>query len=428
VRRTRSGSEGSRAVCAADFRGESGQSLIIIVIAMSLVLAMAAFAIDVAEWHGKRHQAQVAADAAALAAANCLATRGCNSMAAHQTAIDYATANGVPASNVDISGGDVTVTTQAPTPESFAGMFGVHPTASARAVASYKQDVQAQSAVYGAGCATPTNPPTSGCVVDCSHPGVTIDSQGNTTISGAIETNSYVDINIKGDATLGPVQSGPGVGKTCGTNSTSVKGNSSIADGPADATGFTSFPTTYSAVWTSAGSNECTDSSTYTASGYVGHSQISVSGGTSAVPSTITIGGNNTTVGSATTPVVMCASTSITLSGQQATLNDVTLVAPSITLPGNGLTITPDPSATPDGGGSPAVAIYDTGSTTLDFPKNNLAIEGAVYAPMAEILIEGNNGSNALFEGNTVDIQGNNGGDGPTTTLSAFPGGDQLTQ
>jgi hypothetical protein len=55
-------------------------------------------------------------------------------------------------------------------------------------------------------------------------------------------------------------------------------------------------------------------------------------------------------------------------------------------------------------------------------------VTGAVYAPLAGIVVQGNNGGTALFEANTVEIDGNNGGDGPSTTLTAFSGSDQLTQ
>ncbi|HWD70671.1 MAG TPA: pilus assembly protein TadG-related protein, partial [Solirubrobacteraceae bacterium] len=56
------------------FRGdESGQSLIVIVSAMTVLLGIAAFAIDTANWMVRHHDAQVVADSAALAAAQCLA-------------------------------------------------------------------------------------------------------------------------------------------------------------------------------------------------------------------------------------------------------------------------------------------------------------------------------------------------------------------
>src|ERR1700756_3894715 len=94
-------------------RGEQGQSLILMLVALTALFAFAALAIDVGQWYEKHHQAQVAADSAALAAANCLATAKCTSTAsggdASNLATSYASSNGVPATSVSISGGYVTV-------------------------------------------------------------------------------------------------------------------------------------------------------------------------------------------------------------------------------------------------------------------------------------------------------------------------------
>ncbi len=438
MRRTGRGRRGSRDRLAALIREESGQSLILIVLAMTLILALAAFSIDVALWQTKRHQAQVAADAAALAAANCLATRACTSTTsggdAYTKATTYAAANGVPASSVTIANNQVTVATQTPAPDAFAGIFNVHPTAGARAVASYTDGVIAPSSVYGADCTNATNPPNvTSCSPSCANRGVTINSQGKTNINGAIESGGSVSVDIAGTDSIGPVQYGHGCPNS--DNHVSVKGNASIANGPGQAAAATSYPTTYSGVWTSASQNECSASSIYTARTYPGSGNITVSGGSAMIPSTITLSGNSSSFGDPSVPVVMCASTSITIAGQKATLNDITLVAPNITLDSsnkststNNFTITPDPNAVPDGGGSPAVALYDTSGATLDLGKNDVTINGAVYAPLAQILEQGNNGGSALLEGNTVTIDGNNSADGPSTTLTAFSGSDSLTQ
>ncbi len=86
-------------------REESGQSLIIVAFAMVVVIGISAMAIDVASWYVKHHQAQVVADAAALAAANCLAnpnkgpapqcTSGTDTTTATTVAQAYGTDNGV---------------------------------------------------------------------------------------------------------------------------------------------------------------------------------------------------------------------------------------------------------------------------------------------------------------------------------------------
>jgi Flp pilus assembly protein TadG len=127
---------------------ERGQTLIIVVISMALFVLLAALAIDIASWYQKHHRAQVAADAAALAAATCMgnsksgATCTDNSDTTHATSVatSYASTNGLPTPttqvNVDTTDNNVTVTTQAPAPLSFAGINFAH-TISATAVASW---------------------------------------------------------------------------------------------------------------------------------------------------------------------------------------------------------------------------------------------------------------------------------------------------
>jgi Putative Flp pilus-assembly TadE/G-like len=130
-------------------RDESGQSLIVIVLSMVVLLGMAAFGIDTATWMVRHHQAQVVADSAALAAAHCLANPGqtgsidlkgtvttvpaCSSSSdttdAQTDAIDYAAANGltITTNNVTINPtkGTVSVTAPAPSTAVFASMFGL---------------------------------------------------------------------------------------------------------------------------------------------------------------------------------------------------------------------------------------------------------------------------------------------------------------
>ena len=109
---------------------------------MSLILTLAAFSIDIAQWQVGRHRAQVAADATALAAANCLATTACPT-----TANATSKANGIAGddgfsnpNNVSYAytSSTVKVTVTNPVHSSFAGLFGLPSvTASASATASY---------------------------------------------------------------------------------------------------------------------------------------------------------------------------------------------------------------------------------------------------------------------------------------------------
>jgi hypothetical protein len=117
---------------------------------MLVVLLMAAFAIDLATMYQRHHQAQVAADAAALGAANCLingkSANQCTSVtdtadaAAVATAI--ARANGMvltSTTQVSINTASHSVTVQAgeTPPVDFAGLVGLNPSVTARSVASF---------------------------------------------------------------------------------------------------------------------------------------------------------------------------------------------------------------------------------------------------------------------------------------------------
>lgn len=116
--------------------GQAGQSLPVIILSMAVIIAIAAFAIDVASWYAKHHQTQVAADSAALAAANCLANgakgQGPCSSATDYTeattiAVRYANDNGISITSSDVTFGNarVTVNAQATSPAWFSRLFGI---------------------------------------------------------------------------------------------------------------------------------------------------------------------------------------------------------------------------------------------------------------------------------------------------------------
>jgi hypothetical protein len=134
---------------------QQGQSLVLIILAMAVVLGMAALTIDVSSWYQKRHQAQVVADAAALAAANCLADAASTNTTANtctsttdttdatNVATTMAARNGVTiaGSNVIVGATDVTVTVPTQAPTFFAKVAAnlAQPAITARSVASFKQ-------------------------------------------------------------------------------------------------------------------------------------------------------------------------------------------------------------------------------------------------------------------------------------------------
>lgn len=418
--------------------GQDGQSLIIVVLAMFVVIGISALAIDVAQWYQKHHQAQVSADSAALAAANCLANSKCTPGTATGTATSMAATNRVPASIVSVNttgtnGGNVTVTTSTIAPQQFSA--GQTPRVSAQAVASYTNHLTAPASIFGSDCATPTLPPTSPCTIDCTKPGVTVLTSGGTNIPGAIVTNGSLDLDLKGGTTIGDIEYGGPSGASCAANNVEkIDNNTTVQNGPAEEQSFASLPETFNNVWTSTTTNECSNSSLYApnGSGTGNFAGISIPGWTSdsTYPNEVDIGtGNQSAIGSSGSPVIICANT-IVLGGNGEALTNMTLVANTFTFTGstNGFTITPASTATSDQSIAPNVAFYATSSSGINFGSNNVNITGVVYAPLGKITLVKNNTGPGFLEGNQVEDDGNNTAGGPQIVLTAFPGVDSLIQ
>jgi hypothetical protein len=198
-------------------RDESGQSLLVIVSSMTVLLAMAGFGIDTASWMVRHHNAQVVADSAALAAAQCLAspnqsstmfvdgaqttvpkcTSSTDSADAQTVAVDYAAANGlaITAANVsvDTTKKVVTVTATTTSPGIFAKVFGMaSSTQSAQAGAGWKP---------GGGCTTAGQNCDFMFANSDSCPGIALNvaTQGASTINGDIQTNGGLDASATGN-------------------------------------------------------------------------------------------------------------------------------------------------------------------------------------------------------------------------------------
>jgi hypothetical protein len=195
-------------------KDESGQSLILITAAMFAVLAMAAFAIDVATWYQKHHAAQVAADASALAAANYMGNGG-SAGSATTMATTYASNNGlaINSSNVTVDTTNDTVTVTVPTTGAltFGGIAVSPPNISARAVASW---LMTNCAVSGSSCAfmfaadnvcsgnTGVNSFINNQTTTIPH-GVTVAQNGTSgALSGSIISASNITTSVNGGATF----------------------------------------------------------------------------------------------------------------------------------------------------------------------------------------------------------------------------------
>ena len=191
---------------------------------MVALLGVAAITIDVGNWYVKRHQAQVAADAASLAAANCLADAGTSGDActsATDTANATSVANAIALANgVTLVSGDVTfpsgqVSVTAPNPASgvFGGIFGFKSTnVSAKATASYTSPSTACSNP-GSSCAA-VFAMGSSCSNSSGDPGgspIIFNGSGDT-IQGIMHSNGSIYEAGGGNQTLGQTTFGNGSG------------------------------------------------------------------------------------------------------------------------------------------------------------------------------------------------------------------------
>ena len=407
----------------ATIRHESGQSLVVLVFALVVILGVSALAIDVSGWFVTRHHAQVAADAAALAAANYMAVSEGTGTTATATsyAQQYVSRNGFDGSNatvnVNTTAATVTVTVPAKGSIFFAHALGFGPpNISATAVASWTTG-HAPYALFAYGT----------CLSDSSqgNGSIGIYVNGNTNLSGGVHSNGDMTGQY-GNNTTAP----PGTmsyGSSGGCSNTLTAGNSA-GSGTAPAIGGSSnlnYPVPYN-------SSSCTlqnGTSCYfdpsTACTYTAGST------TEPIPAGITVSGSDITitgsVGSSTNPVVLCAPNgTITVAANNVSL-DGSLYAGSVVIQSNSFTVTPP---------ADQLGIYMTGTGTLNLDpsngakgSNNVTLNNAyVFAPNGTVEVGGNNGTGFIEALNISVGSASNGkssyannwtfaGTGPTDTL-----------
>ncbi|WP_249020175.1 pilus assembly protein TadG-related protein [Conexibacter sp. S30A1] len=379
---------------------ESGQSLVVVVLALIVIMGVSALAIDVSGWFVTRHHAQVAADAAALAAANYMATSSGQGSVTTATgyARQYVADNGFNGNNatVTVNTSAATVTVTVPTTGSifFARALGFGPpNISATAVASYETGSSPYALFAGGTCTT-----GGGTGIDLNLNGnTTLDGvHSNGDLSGQIGNNTSVNLN-----TLSMYSK-------CSSSLQNGNNAKSPTVTPAP-TGVLSYPVNYASPTCTINNVNCyfpvapaaTPQCTYTAG--VGQS----------IPSglAITSSGNNITVtgsiGSSTTPVILCAPNGTITVATNNTTYYGTLYAQTVDLNGEGITLYPPPDQ---------LGIYETGTTTVQLNpgqgngkgSNNDVLENAyIFAPNATVDLGGNNGS-GFIEANSINVSGNN--------------------
>jgi hypothetical protein len=248
---------------------------------MGVIFAVAALAIDAASWMQRHHQTQVVADAAALAAANCLANPGTTSGSfyiggkettvapcssgtdtadATTVAQDYAQANGLSLKtsqiSFDTSTDHVTVSASATSSSFFATLFGINST-------TQSAGAQAKWTTGSSACTTAGNSCAavfamgSSCSNTGSDPGGSpiIFSGSGDTITGAVHSNGSIYENGGGNQKLGPTTYGNGSG--CALNYSSGGGgdtwNGSSTAPSSGQAATTTWPDDYSKVLTACG-------------------------------------------------------------------------------------------------------------------------------------------------------------------------------
>lgn len=396
---------GRRLITLRLLAGEQGQAMVITAAAMFAALMMSAFTIDAANWYQKHHQTQLAADAASLAAANCLANAGagrtCTSTTdttdAAAVAQTIAAANGIAIipSQVHVSAGKVTINAASNAPSLFAEAGGVaaanlNASASAgysAAMTTYTTITQETPTTTTSTSTTPvTGSPLALFAMDSSCADEGVNQQGGSdTFDGGVFSNSSLFLD-PGGSTYESLNYG--TGSSCGA--TTEGGGGDYTDGAATkALGdLTSWPVPYN---TSADPlPACTD--TYSGSG------------------TWDIGN----VASETTPVVYCyPNGTILLTGYES-YDDDSFICGSISIQGGGIGLEAEDYP------ANKLLIYATGTgDAANLTNGGGVIKGDVEAPNGTIgFNSGSNSFTGLLEGQDVLYDGGSEtitGDGPTT-------------
>jgi Flp pilus assembly protein TadG len=452
-------------------RDESGQSLIVIVSAMTVLLGIAGFAIEGASWMVRHHDAQIVADSAALAAAQCLATPnqagsiviagtqesvpGCSSSTdvsnAQQVAIDYAAANGITITdsnvNVDTTKDLVTVSDSTSTPGLFARVFGIgSSTQSARAGAGWSASANQCTSPGGSSCDF-LFAENSNC--QNSNNGITLTMSGNATVSGQIQSNGNLNDTVSGNISLGTGSYGPNTNGTCKLN-TVYSGHNPWGTLPTQATSDYPFPVDYTKDFPPCGGS---GELACQANGYPSFctnegSSITLTGsgsGDSAITQNIYCASGT---GTKSTPSTWNGSITVTLSGNY-TLYD-TFVGGSVSFIGSGNDILSSCGYTVSGFSSSDCAASVPAPVTTNYPvmyatgsssnalnitvSGGQTINGDLFAPngTAALTMSGNKTLTTMVEANNISgtVSGTFEGDGPAagSNGTAGPGSVSLVQ
>jgi Flp pilus assembly protein TadG len=245
-------------------RGADERGVVLVLVAMFMVsfLGMAALAIDIGSFYQSQRQAQAAADAGALAAAQDLPG---GAAAATTDGKAYALKNYPTASTPTVStpyngnSSQVKVTVDATTPSFFGHIFGLtsqHVTASAVAslTSSYTPCASAGSQCYAifamdTSCST-SNPPVAFGLAPLSPTG------GGTHITGGVHSNGSMNVG-GGGSSFGPTTYGNGSGCTMLPSNWNITGNT-FTSGPTAEAPILTYPINYANDFPACSGGACT--------------------------------------------------------------------------------------------------------------------------------------------------------------------------
>jgi Flp pilus assembly protein TadG len=339
---------------------ESGQTLVIVVLFLPVLIGFCALVLDVGNWYAQKRFVQNAADAAVLAGAQDLP----NTSAAQAQAQDYVTRNGGGVTSVTFPTSTkirVTVTRNVPT--YFAKIFGL---------ASVNVAAKAVATRFSTGAGALAYAKSTACDA------IKING-ANSTFRGAVVSNGGVDIKASntGEHVIWNSFDAPGCGNFHGGEAGWGK-----IDQRRSPEWPVPMPTLSPAV-----------------------NPTSVNG----VPCKTPIPNNLNVTTVLPSGVLYCANASISINCAGCTINNVAFAAPKISWTSKDGRITAYDGIYPQYGGLLFYA-YGSGSNALDMSGRNNSWSGGIFVPNSDAHLNGGDGTvlTGYIEAQKIEIPGSN--------------------
>jgi Flp pilus assembly protein TadG len=348
---------------------DCGSVLPFVAVMMLMLLGVAAFSVDLGNYYGSKRQLQNAADAAALAGAADLpsSTTSATTDANTYVSKNVTGATATVTTPYNSNGSQIKVSLSKTVGGIFGGVFGIgSETISASAVAATSSSGSTSS--FFASDTT------------CSDNTINVNGN-NIAIGGGVHSNGAFGQNGNNNSYGATTYGGPN-----GCSYSNTGNNNTFTSGPTVDSNTEPWPEDFST-----NPPACT----YSAASFTWNT-------------------SNLTLPSG----VYCATGAMTINGNNIT-GSVTLIANSLSLNGNNLSLTPY---------TDGLLIYQKGTGALTVNGNNL-VDATIFAPNATVVLNGNNGAGSGYvEAKDITVNGNNytfTGDGPPV---ASLSGESLVQ